>query len=442
MRPISLRQRRWIETESQSWIGSGFMEPNQAQAVLDSYESTQAILARRGQRALFALLGIAVLMCATGLLLLIGYNWNQFPRAGKVSVIFGALALAFAGSAWAYARGRAVLGEIVAFAATLIYGNAIWLLAQVFHISGRYPDGVFWWMAGALLAACLLGSSVIGIQALLLLATWTGMETFGFSNANYWFLPFAAAAFWLAHRLDSRLLAFLTVLAIDLWLLVTASWAWSTRENTLVLVTLLGCACYAAGTVRWGSIRFASAMAATGLATSAVSALLLTVTAYWDQSYYSATWPALITACVLLAITTGAMFAQRPPRLGSQVGPQAEFVLFGFSAVLAAWLIADGLFPGWGHRWATTRGIVVFFTTMAAVFAVWLLARGVRSESGRSFAGGAVMLVLLVLIRWIDLIGNMVASALLLFAGAAVVVGTAYFWRRHQLSQDVEVRHA
>ena len=106
---------------------------------------------------------LGALMFGIGVLLLIGYNWARLPVNGKIAIIMSSVALAFGGSAVTYARQHRLAGEILAFIGVLLYGNAIWLIAQVLHIRGNFPDAFMWWAIGALVCAWLVRSRVIGV---------------------------------------------------------------------------------------------------------------------------------------------------------------------------------------------------------------------------------------------------------------------------------------
>ena len=103
---------------------------------------------------------LGALMFGIGVLLLIGYNWARLPVNGKIAIILTSVALAFGASAVAFARRHRMAGETLAFIGVLLYGNAIWLIAQVLHIRGSFPDAFMWWAIGALVCAWLVRSRV------------------------------------------------------------------------------------------------------------------------------------------------------------------------------------------------------------------------------------------------------------------------------------------
>ena len=91
------------------------------------------------------------------------------PAALKLAIIFtvllGTHACAFL---LRYRFGRSTASEIVFFLACLIYGAAIWLVAQIFHINAGDADGFWWWAMGVLPFA-------LGLDTLLLHALLVGL---------------------------------------------------------------------------------------------------------------------------------------------------------------------------------------------------------------------------------------------------------------------------
>ena len=105
------------------------------QRILESYQVQSA-----ERRSLLALMLLGALMLGIGVLLLIGYNWQRVPVSGKVAITMTSVALAFVASAWSYARQHRAAGETLALIGVLLFGNAIWLIAQILHIRGSFSD--------------------------------------------------------------------------------------------------------------------------------------------------------------------------------------------------------------------------------------------------------------------------------------------------------------
>ena len=144
------------------------------------------------------------------------------------AIILGATAIAFAASAIAYARGRDTLGELLAFAGTLFFGNGIWLLARAVHLGGHYPDAALLWAIGALVAGHLVKSRLIAIEAGIVAMAWVGLETGLFRRPAHVFLGLGAALVWLAYRTRSAAVLTVAIVSIAAWIAATGVFVFST----------------------------------------------------------------------------------------------------------------------------------------------------------------------------------------------------------------------
>jgi uncharacterized membrane protein len=422
-RPLTLRQFEWLRSQLTAWAREDLLSPEQMAGILARYPSEEELLGGRSRRLHVALFSLACVMFAAGVLLVIGYNWAELGRGAKLALIFFAVASAFAGSAIAYRRSRALLGEVLAFVATLLYGNAIWLLAQVFHIQAHYPDGLLWWMIGALLTAHALRSRLIGLQAIVLLSVWTSMEA-GFGNANYLFLPFAALAVWLAYRTQARLLVGLSALAMMGWLWAAGLEGWDVPRETAALLVLGGCALFAFGMLAQGTAALARVWGAVGVLVVLMALIPMTFTEYhqpwWGMAPERST-PLRIATLLLLAFVAGRFFRGRP----GSFREATPVLVAALASAAYAFLTAE---IARNQEVSFALFAAIGFSGLSVLLALWLILRGVRLERGLSFFAGVVYLLIFVMVRWVDLIGDMLSSAAVFFIASLVLYATARFW--------------
>lgn len=88
---VTRSQRDWLEREVAVWQAMGLVDDERAKALLGLYESRESFVARQQSRGLFTLLALAAILVGLGVLLLIGYNWEQMPAAFKITAILAAL---------------------------------------------------------------------------------------------------------------------------------------------------------------------------------------------------------------------------------------------------------------------------------------------------------------------------------------------------------------
>lgn len=431
--PITAKQRVWLEKQLTDWQTGNIVSPDQVRAILARYESAQSTQSRLTQMLFTALTALAVIMCAAGVLLLIGYNWAAIPRTIKVALIFSTVALTFIASTVAYARQRPIAGEILALLGTLFYGCAIWLLAQVFHIESHYPDGVMWWMIGALGTAWLVQSTIIGVEAIILSAIWVIMESAGFSHPNYLYWVFAAAILGLAHvRLSAWLLA-LWIIATTIWFISAGVSAWRPENLTVVGLTLFGCACYA--TSLWPSEHKSvpKIWRFFGLAILLIPLLLLTFKGMHRDYYETVPWANFRGEWVVLGLLVAWVLVSIRRLKGA--GFRADWPIIVITLATAYAGLAM-IVPELGVSWRGTLGhgesMLLLFSGVTIIFALWLMIRGIRLDRGVSFFTGIIYLLAFVLVRWIDLIGDMISSAILFFISGAILFAAAWFWRQRK----------
>lgn len=176
------------------------------------------------------LIGLAVIAVAYAAFPAISSSWYALARPFKIAIVIGATALAFVGASIAYARGRMGGGELLAFLGTLIFGNGIWLLARAVHLDGHYPDAALWWAIGAAVAALLVTSRVIAIEAGLVAIAWVALETGLFGRSVPLFAGLGVALVWLAFRTRSAAVLAVAVASIAVWIAATVMFVSSTSR--------------------------------------------------------------------------------------------------------------------------------------------------------------------------------------------------------------------
>jgi uncharacterized membrane protein len=431
------RELHWLSSHAAAWLREGLIDATQHDRIVGRYR----VDTLAGQRRVLATLtALAVVAAFVAVILVVGYNWNAIPRAAKVTLIFAAVMTAFGASALAYARGRNTAGELIAFAGTLLFGNGIWLLAQVFQIRSHYPNGALWWMAGALLTAHLLRSPLIAIEAAVLLGVWVLMELGAAPMANYVFLPFGALVVWLAYRVRSSWTLGLSAIVIAGWVATTAAVIWMDgafrREAdgfrlAVGFGALCGCTLWTAAFHRVGDEGLRRVWRGAGV--FVLGACLVPLMSRWFQvgrfGQVAIDPPSLTSLLPLLVLASAlAAFA-----LVSAAREQAEargnwpvLLTLGLLIIwIGAFLLAPRLRVDASFQWTMTIG----FSAATVAVGAGLLHAAIREQRGWFFLSGIGYVLLFLIVRWIDLMGNMLWSALFLLLTAAALVMLARLWR-------------
>ena len=290
LRPELPRARwSWLESESAGWVGRELIDDATRHRILESYQVQSA-----ERRSLLALMLLGALMLGIGVLLLIGYNWQRVPVSGKVAIIMSSVALAFAAAAWSNARQHHAAGETLAFIGVLLFGNAIWLIAQVLHIRGNFSDAFMWWAIGALATAWLVRSRIIGAGAALLVLIWVLAAGFTFDRPVWQFAAIWVATMAVVYVLESPLMLAPAALSAIAWV----SWVPARTQPELVSVgaaALTACACYAVGSWHGLSNRLGRAWQVTGLMALLGACVPLLISEFHTNSHNQrVTWESLV----------------------------------------------------------------------------------------------------------------------------------------------------
>jgi len=215
------QRHRWLRQEIERWRAAGLIDQALAATLAARYPPPQA--GRAWGQLIFSVIGAGI--AGLGIILFFAYNWEALPKAAKLGLVFVSLIAAHGAGIWTGARadGPRHLSEALHVLGTMLFGAGIWLVAQIYHIDGHYPDGLFVWSLGALALAWALQSATQGLLAVALIALWVGLEIFEFE----WSLPWApllvaAGVLPLAWLVRSRVLLFFGLLVLVVVMLVAA----------------------------------------------------------------------------------------------------------------------------------------------------------------------------------------------------------------------------
>jgi len=239
----------------------------------------------------------------------------------------------------------------------------------------------------------------------------------------------------------------MVLLALAWWLMIVAADVWHMDERTLYLLPILGAAWFAVGLLGRSDRPMARTWQVLGVA--AVLAGLVGPS-FEDFAHVGRAWyetqhlPTAITAGILLLVmfVGYALAGASAIRLDWPMALAALVSAFGLGWWLSICALNQTSHRLW-HQLTMDWWLALATSAVMLAVAIWLIVRGVRKDRAVSFFAGVLYLLLLVLISWVDLIGDKLSSAILFFAAGAVLLITAWFWRkRQQFWTCREVPHA
>ena len=130
---------------------------------------------RSGQLGLIIFGVIGAALIATGIIAVLAYNWDWFPRWVRLVVAFLPMACGQAGAAWALRRGDAMSGwvrESIAVFLGISVGTCLAVVSQVYNLGGEWQDFMLAWSLLAVPLVWLLRSSAGACLYMLAITVW------------------------------------------------------------------------------------------------------------------------------------------------------------------------------------------------------------------------------------------------------------------------------
>ena len=473
-RPISDTYRAWLLEEIEIWRGRGLLPEQQIAQILDLYETPTDTTRRKTSKASLALMSVAALLVGMAVLLLIGYNWEALPAAGKLAIIFGILIGTYAAAFWTRYRERApARSQVLFFLASLFYGCAIWLVAQVFNIQSHYPNGFWIWAVGVLPFALCLNSTLLHLLLATLLGVWCGTEILAFDRflqpgqfgggyslhvACYSLPLLALPGLWQAYRKGSALTVGI-YLPLIVWWTVLQRLAWTFDADFVYFLGGLGALLLVLAECHRIRSLLAIPYRLYGVLLVAGVLVPLSFAAAQRELWFTRDTPAvaLVSSLLILALGLAAVVwaAEVKPQLRRQQLTRSQawgrllqvnwlpIAVLCLMTGLEAWkaVLSTGQ-PGgyWAGSPQTLWSLPVLVPTVLCnaamiALAIWLMHIGMREDRGRPFAAGVIYFLLWAVLRYIDLFGEaggMLGAALMFFLCGASLFGIARFWHHRK----------
>jgi len=106
------------------------------------------------KRVIRIIVTIGAILVGVGIFSFIAANWQEMTKVTKVSIIVITMLSSYIGG-WFLREKKHYkkTGEALILLGVIIYGAGIFLIAQMFHTRGNWPDGFILWMIGTIVMA-------------------------------------------------------------------------------------------------------------------------------------------------------------------------------------------------------------------------------------------------------------------------------------------------
>jgi len=175
--------QRWLLEQLPQWEHDGLITSDAAQALRKRHavDGSQSALAQ------IVIGSLGALLIGTGLIAVIGYNWDDFSRPVRLLFAFLPLLLTQGLSFRVLQRGATAtpwVRETAALLQALATGACIALVSQIYNLGGAWPDFLFWWFILSLPLAWVLRSHAVTLFYLIAIALWSVNQV---GHGNPWY---------------------------------------------------------------------------------------------------------------------------------------------------------------------------------------------------------------------------------------------------------------
>ena len=169
---MSDKYKRWLMQETPKWVQEGIVSVETAERLRAYYGVTEEPAGRRWAMVIFSILGAALI--GGGIIMVLGYNWDQLSHGMRAVISFIPLAVAQAMCVWMFRTGRrgAAWREGVGTLLVLAVGASLALIAQTYNLGGTWQEFTLTWMLLSLPVVYLLQAAAPAILFMAGITAW------------------------------------------------------------------------------------------------------------------------------------------------------------------------------------------------------------------------------------------------------------------------------
>lgn len=192
-----------LKNELGKWRNSGIVDEKSAQKISDLYHLEE-------DKNIFGLIGY--IFFGLALLVLVGANWQDIPRALRLVLLFG-LTSAVHLRAIKARQNSVKLSDNLFFLGNLCFLASIALISQMYHMGKYFGDGLMLFCVGVLPLVIATKSPILTAQLMFMGAIWLFMEV-NLGSHLYSYALILGLGAWISYRKSSSWLLFLSLFGL------------------------------------------------------------------------------------------------------------------------------------------------------------------------------------------------------------------------------------
>lgn len=412
--------RKRLDADLARWQADGTITPDIGAAIRNSFSPLPAAV---NIATVVAIVG--GLLIAAAFLAFVAANWSGIARPMRFAILLAGIASSYGLGAVFARTERPILADLAAAVGAIIFGAAIALTGQMYHLDGDFAAALLLWAGGAMAAAALTGSRGALAVALTVGVIWSTMrvdEVGSFPHLAFvlfWLIGAALALAW-----NAPVARHLVALAAPIWWLAAViatgdvSGAASGAATLVAGYALLFGAGHAMATFGRAAMQSLGLTLSTyaGFALAGVLALMAAVAREFGSGTYAL--PDWVYACGILgviasiavtamtrraaaalaalALVLGVIASLTLPDSGRALISSGPWLLYGLVLVAMLSLVISGMLDEIRPRVAA--GWIGLAATIAAV--TWTVPGGLLDRAiFLALAGGVAVVLALLLGR-------------------------------------------
>ena len=429
--------KRDLHREALGWVEDGIISGSQAEAICRRYGIDYHDQAQHSF-GYYVLIALGYLFIGLAVIVLIGENWENIPRAVRMGGLIGLTLVCNGIGLNAWQREKPAVAVLWFFLGGLMYGASIMLIAQIYHIGEHYPDGIFWWALGVFPVALLLRSNLIMALAAVLALIWFFVEA-GLGFYPLLFPLFLLALAWHNLRLKPSIILFLVLMAgLGIFLEYSLAWLFGERarydfgaENVMagaaVLVLYQGLAEWLDQRPEHYLVDYAAALKLWTLRFALLGLLVFSFEEPWRellQTRWDNQGPVILISVLFSVLAVGLAYMAK--RSVVKITSTLAFVVLYLAALTAVLNLTE----------QHSSTLQVADNVVLVMAGIWLIVQGIREGVTHYFYLGVFTVLLTGLLRYIDLVGDYIGAAILFAVFAAILLISARYWKKHIASTE------